>query len=374
MYDNLTSLFSHGFFNITLCSHLLEDVNLSPGPYGSGFAGTRALSAMGFAFNVSALNNAPFDFRFSFYRPSQATFAGFSAVGASMIDPGASPYYTLTITDFESTCGGVTRSAWFAFPTPVSMPAGDSFLWLDAAIVEPGTPGTAPLTGTNLFQLNKTTNAVSFIFGSTSNAIGPAFTGSQTAGALGAASNPAAVGYTSAMYGRDVNFDGVFTGSLTASTSGTNELRYSVSNSGSNGRTNALALAFSGIAMPPPAPIAASINGASGFLADGSSIISGNLTTSEKAKWYKFNTKYDINYAQTTFLDIDTEGSAVPMAFALYAPDSSVLAIASGRGDGPDPNRPSDSDNQQMSFGVARRPGVGSGEPYSGQEGDLADC
>ncbi|MBX3389012.1 MAG: hypothetical protein KF691_06105 [Phycisphaeraceae bacterium] len=371
VYDNLTSLFSHSFFNATLCSHLLEDVNFTPGPYGSSFVGDRALTAMGFAFNVSGASTAPFDFRFSFYRPSQVTFAGFGGAGTSMIDPGAVPYHTITITEFETVCGGITQSTWLVFPSAVSVPAGDSSLWLDAAIVEPGTPGSSPLTSTNLFQLNKTTAAVSFVLGSASNAMGPAFTGSQTAAALSAASNPANIGYTSAMYGRDGNFDAIFTGSLTVSNTGSSELRYSVSNSGSSGRTNALSLAFTGIASPPPAVPATSINGPNGFLPDGVSSVSGSLTSSEKYKWYKFNTKNQISYAEATFLDVDTEGSQTPTAFALYSADSTLFELSMGRGDGPDSNRPSELDNQQMSFGVARRPGVGSGVQYAGQEGNL---
>lgn len=373
VYDNSSTAFTHNGFSVSQCSHILEDISFTPGPYGSQFSGTRTLAGLDCGYGVTG-SSATFDLRFSFYRPSDVSFTGFSGPGTSMIAPGASPYYVFTIADAAGgMCPGfTTRLGYVLFPSLADMPAGDTGLMLDAAIVEPGTPGTAPLTSTNLFQANKTVTNVYFMFGSASGLLGPGFSGPQTPEALASAANPAAIGYTSALYGRDVNFDGIFTGSATASTSGTNELRYFGALQAGMTQTVGLVFGLVGVfPSPPPAFSATIINGPNGFLADGNSSVTGNLTTSEKSKWFKFNTKYDISYAQTTFMDIDTEGSAAPVEFALYTPDSHVFQISSGRGEGPDPFRPSNLDNQQMSFGVARRPGVGAGEQYSGQEGDL---
>ncbi|MBX3381153.1 MAG: hypothetical protein KF805_13750 [Phycisphaeraceae bacterium] len=372
VYDNVSSIFTSNNLSIGQCSHLLEDISFNPGPYGNSFSGTRTLTGMDCVYGVTG-SAANFDLRFSFYRPSDVAFTGFSGPGTSMIAPGAIPYYVFTVSNLGPSCPGfTTRFGYIPFSSPFEVPTGDTGLMLDAAILEPGTPGTAPLTSTNLFQLNKTSTRVYFVFGSASGAVGPSFTGPQTAESLMPASNPARVGYTSALYGRDVNFDAVFTGSATASTSGTNELRYSggAIQAGTQ-RMLGLAVGLVGAIPSPPAVAATSLNSGSGFLADGVSGVSGSLTTADKFKWYKFNTKFDIDYAQTTFMDIDTEGSQVPTAFALYTPDSNIFNISEGRGDGPDSSRPSDLDNHQMSFGVARRPGVGAGQQYSGQQGNL---
>ncbi|MBL8885415.1 MAG: hypothetical protein JNK16_02045 [Phycisphaerales bacterium] len=371
VYDNSSLVFAHNNLSIGLCSHILEDISFNPGPYGSSYVGTRTLTYFSYALGVSG-SSAVFDLRFSFYRPSDAVFTGFSGPGTSMINPNATPYYVLTIQRNEP-CPGFTSSSGFVLlPTPALVPSGESGLWLDAAMVEPGTPSSAPLSATNLFQANKTTTRAYFIFGSNSQVAGPSFTGPQTPAALAAAANPASIGYSTVMYGRDINFDGIFTGQATATTSGSNELRYATSG-GLSGQSAGYGLicAFAGQVPSPSAPPATSLNGGNGFLADGQTPISDTLTTASKFKWYRFNTANDINYAQTTFLDIDTEGSAVPTSFALYSPDSTIYDVSSGRGDGPDNARPSDLDNQQLSFGVARRPGVGSGEQYAGQEGNL---
>lgn len=372
VYDNLASVLPFNTLTVGLCSHLLEDISFNPGPYGNSYTGTRTLTAFGYAIGVTG-STASFDLRFSFYSKNDVSFTGFSGVGTSMINPNAVPYYTVTVQKGTEICPGFsTRTGFMLLPSPAQMPAGETGLWLDAAIVEPGTPGSAPLTSTNLFQENKTFNRVYFQLGSSSHAIGPGFSGPQTPAALAAASNPASVGSTSAMYGRDINFDAIFTGQATATTSGTSELRYAMSTpQAGQSTTYGLIFGLAGEVPSPPPPVPTNINGGNGFLQDGQSQISGVLTTANKFKWYKFNTANEISYAQTTFLDIDTEGSAVPTAMALYTPDSNIFDISEGRGDGPEPLRPSDLDNHQMSYGVARRPGVGSGEQYEGQEGVL---
>ncbi|MFO0859724.1 MAG: hypothetical protein U0570_04145 [Phycisphaerales bacterium] len=375
VYDCVSGSFVHNSFSLGNCSHILEDINLNPGPYGTSHVGARTITGMNYTYGLTG-SAATWDMRFSFYRPTDATFAGFTGTGTSMIDPSATPYYTLTVTGFDTNiCPGfVTRSGYFLLPSAVEMPTGDSSLWLDAAFVEPGTPGTAPLTSTNLFQTNITTTRTYFFFGNNTGALlGGTFAANTpyTVAQLDSAGNPASPGKSNPAYGRDINFSGTFSGQSQASTAGaTNELRYI--NAVQAGTTQSVSYAFGlvGSADSPAAPSATSLN-VGGFLPDGIVNASGNLTTANRFKWYKFNTKNEISYAQTTFLDIDTEGSAVPMSFAIYTPDSQIWDVAEGRGDGPEAVRPSDLDNFQISYGVARRPGVGTGEQYSGQEGVL---
>ncbi|MBX3387976.1 MAG: hypothetical protein KF691_00830 [Phycisphaeraceae bacterium] len=375
VFNGSTTSFTHNGFSLGNCSHILEDINLTPGPYGSSFGGTRTITGMEYSYGLTG-SAATWDMRFSFYRPSDATMAGFSGDGTSMINPAATPYYTLTVTGFDTNiCPGfTTRTGYFLLPSEVEMPAGDSFLWLDAAFVEPGTPGTAPLTSTNLFQTNIATTRTYFFYGNNTGALlGATFAAgtSYTTAQLNTAGSSASPGYGSPQYGRDINFSATFTGQSWASTAGlTNELRYINALQAGTTQTVSYVFGLLGSVDSPPAPSATSLNSGS-FLPDGIVNVNNSLSTATKFRWYKFNTQNDISYAQTTFMDIDTEGSAVPTSFAVYTPDSQVFDISEGRGDGPDPDRPSQLDNQVISYGVARRPGVGNGQQYSGQEGEL---
>ncbi|MBX3387973.1 MAG: hypothetical protein KF691_00815 [Phycisphaeraceae bacterium] len=374
VYDGASTSFTRNRFSLGNCSHILEDISLANGPYQPGYSGTRTLTGFQYSYGLTG-SAAAWDMRFSFYRPSDASFAGFGGTGTSMVNTSATPYYTLTITGFDTNiCPGFTRrSGFISLPSNVDMPTGDSSLWLDAAFLEPGTPGTAPLTSTNLFQTNIATTRTYFLVGNNTGALlGASFVAGTpyTVAQLDSGGNPASPGKNNPAYGRDINFDGICAGQSQASTAGTtNELRYI--NSVQSGTTQTVAYVFGlvGSADSPPAPTAESLNTGS-YLPDGIVSKSGNLTTANKFKWYKFNTQNDISYAQTTFMDIDTEGSAVPISFAIYNDQSLVFNVSEGRGDGPDP-RPSSNDGQVLSYGVARRPGVGSGEQYSGQEGTL---
>ncbi|MBX3380007.1 MAG: hypothetical protein KF805_07915 [Phycisphaeraceae bacterium] len=376
VYNGSSTSFTHNRFSLGTCSHILEDINLEPGPYGASFVGTRTLTGMEYSYGLTG-SAATWDMRFSFYRQSDANFAGFGGNGTSMVNPAATPYYVLTITGFDTNiCPGFTRrSGFFTLPSTVDMPAGDSSLWLDAAFVEPGTPGTAPLTNTNLFQTNIAVTRTYFLVGNNTGALlGAQYVAgtSYTVAQLDAAGNPASPGKSNPAYGRDLNFDGVCSGQSWANTAGTtNELRYI--NSLQSGTTQTVAYVFGlvGSADSPPAPAATSLNSGNGFLSDGIVQVGGTLTTGAPMKWYKFNTKFEISYAETTFLDIDTEGSDVPTAFAIFDTNSLVFNVSEGRGSGPEPVRPSALDNQVISYGVARRPGVGDGLQYAGQEGIL---
>jgi hypothetical protein len=379
VYDTLTNNFAFQGFALGVCSHLVEDVSFAGGPYGPAYTGTRTLTQFAYSYGLTG-GTASWDHRWSMYRPSDFSFAGFSGDGSGMVDPNATPYYVLTITGFDTNiCPGfATTSGNTVFPTPVTIPTGDSGLILDQAFVEPGTPSTAPLTSTNLFQTNITSTRVYFFTGTNTNAnnidtnLGtPAIdppVGPQTEAFLAAAGNAASPGYTHLQYGRDSNFSATYLGqSLVNSAFGAgNERRYI-----SSTRTQALVLRLVG-AIEAPSPVAAESLNVAGSLPDGTNTIAGTLTPANPFKWYKFNIPTDINYANVKFLDIDTENSDAPVAFAIYTPDSAVFDFGESRGSGPDtPPSENDANAFQISYGVARRPGFNNGEQYSGQEGNL---
>ncbi|MBY0112351.1 MAG: hypothetical protein K2Y21_05985 [Phycisphaerales bacterium] len=386
VYDMMTNTFANQGFFLGNCSHLMEDISFGNGLYGPSYTGTRVLRGVQYSYDLRG-GTASWDHRLAFYLPADVNFAGFSGDNSGMINPNATPYYTLTITGFDTNiCPGFsTTSALVTLPSEVTLPANTLGLVLDQAFVEPGTPGTAPLTSTNLFQTNLTTSRVNFIIGTSSNAnfldanpgapgIQPV-TGPQTEAFLSAPEiNPASVGYTHPQYARDRNFSATYTGqSLVNSGAGApfpnqNERQYIA-----NAKSQALVFRLWGGVESPAAPAAQSLNGGGGVLPDGISQIAGTLTPSSPFKWYKFNVATDINYANVKFLDIDTEGSSAPVSFAIFASDSSVYDEAESRGSGPDTPPSQDGNNAfQISYGVARRPGFGNGEQYSGQEGVLA--
>ncbi|HEX8875640.1 MAG TPA: hypothetical protein VF777_02765, partial [Phycisphaerales bacterium] len=387
IYDNTTNTLNSANVaqgtTLATCSYILEDISFAGGPYQPSFTGDRVLTGTTYHYFLGA-GTASWDIRHSYYRPSDVNFAGFGGDGNGMIDPNATPYYTLTVTGFDTNLcpnfGGVSN--FFALPSEVDVPAGDTGLVLAAAYVEPGTPGTAPITSTNLLQVNQTTSRVSLYFGTNTLATNidtnpgtagiqpPA--GAQTEAFLAAAGSPASPGYTHIQYGRDTTFSGTFLGqSLVNSGVGTapniNERRYL-----STQRSLGFVVGFAG-AVEAPAPIPAqSINDGGGFLPDGTSSLTGTLTPANPFKWYKFNIKNDVNYANVSFLDIDSEGSDAPVSFAIYTPNSAVFDFGESRGSGPDTPPSNDENNAfQISYGVARRPGVNNGVQYSGQEGVL---
>ena len=386
IYNGSSNSFAFTGFSLGVCSHILEDISFAGGPYGPAYVGTRTITGMEYSYGLTG-GTAEWDMRFSFYRPSEYNFAGFSGDGSSMIDPSATPYYTLTVTGFDTNiCPGfTTRTGFFLLPSSVDMPAGDSALALQVAFTEPGVDGTSPLTSTNLFQTNITTTRTYFFVGTNTNAkfldanigtpaldppAGPLSEAALTALQQGGQS-PASPGYTHPQYGRDRNFSATFLGqSLVQSAAGTgpnfNERAYI-----SNQTQTAYVFGLIG-AVEAPAPIPAESLNVAGSLPDGTNQITGTLTPGSPFKWYKFNVNSDIDYTNVKFLDIDTEGSDAPVAFALYTPDSAVFDFGESRGSGPDaPPSAAENNAFQISYGVARRPGIGNGEQYSGQEGVL---
>ncbi|MFN9975244.1 MAG: hypothetical protein ACK58T_35675, partial [Phycisphaerae bacterium] len=197
VYDCITNTFNYPGATLARCSHIAEDIAFSNGPFGPEFTGARVVSGLNYAWGLQG-STAKWDVRFSFYRPVDFNFAGFAAPGGSMLNAGAAPLYTLTITGFDTNIfpGFVTRSGYFSLPTSFTLPFGDNGVIVDAAFVEPGTPGTAPLTSSNLLQANKTDTRVVWFFGTNTGLQLGALTTPQTFEQLAPIGNAATPGTT----------------------------------------------------------------------------------------------------------------------------------------------------------------------------------
>lgn len=371
VYDTATNAFASPISSVAI-SHVLEDLSFANGPYAPTYLGPRLLSGMQYAFGINQAS--AFNLRFSFYRTNQIALAGFSAPGASVLQPAAQPFYTLTVTGFDTTLapGFLTRSGFFNLPAPVALSAGDTSLYVQAAVVQPGTPGTAPLTSANLLPNGR----VSWAFGTnTTQALGTQFTGAVTETSLGFAGNPANPGATHPQYMCDLNADGVFVGQSLVHPSGvSNERRYLNTNVGTvPGQARGYVFGLVGQVVNTPLISAININSSSGFLPDGTVSASNTITAAIPFVSYTFNLKNPINLSQLTFFDIDSEGSSAPMAIALYRADSTLVATGQSRGSGPDaPPSAQNRNAYQLSFGTPRRSGTDNGAAFEGQEGSLA--
>ena len=370
VYDCITNTFNYAGATLSRCSHIAEDITFSDGPFGPSFTGARVITGLNYAWGLQG-GAAKWDVRFSFFRPVDFNFAGFSAPGAGMLSPLAVPMYTLSITGFDTNIfpGFVTRSGFFALPSSFTLPTGDNGLIVDAAFVEPGTPGTAPLTTNNLFQANKTDTRVVWFFGTNTGLQLGALTGPKTFQELAPIGNAATPGTTHPQYARDVDFSGTFQGqSLVYPVGSPEERRYQ----NSTPLTLGFAFGLLGETDAPATVPAVELNANNGFLADSITQVNNSLTPLQPYRVYRFVTRFPANYANVTYLDIDTEASSQPITFALYKPNSSVYQVAESRGSGPDvPPSTGNLNAFQMSFGVGRRVGPANAAQYAGQEGDL---
>ncbi|MBY0112352.1 MAG: hypothetical protein K2Y21_05990 [Phycisphaerales bacterium] len=370
VYDCITNAFNYPGATLARCSHIAEDIAFTNGPFGPEFTGARVITGLNYAWGLQG-GPAKWDVRFSFYRAADFNFAGFSGLGTGMLNTAALPLYTLTITGFDTNIfpGFVTRSGFFALPTSFTLPFGDTGVIVDAAFLEPGTSPTAPVTGSNLLQINKTDTRVVWFFGTNTGLQLGALTGPKTFAELAPIGNAASPGSTHPQYARDVDFSGTFGGqSLVYPINSPEERRYQ----NSTNLTLGFAFGLTGETDAPAVVPAVDLDSQNGFLADSITQVNNSLTSLQPYRVYKFVTRFPADYANITYLDIDTEGSSRPITFALYKPNSSVYQVAESRGSGPDlPPSSGNLNAFQMSFGVGRRTGPGNAAQYGGQEGDL---
>ncbi len=350
VYDCAAYQTASGYMQLANTSHILEDISFSGGPYGPAYAGERDISSFRFAYKVPT-QSGTWDTRFTFYSPSDATFSGFSGPGTAMINPNAVPIAVVQVTGFTpgTACPGVLTFRTIELQNHIDLPSGVSGVWVDAAFLVPGTPVSAPLTSANLLQTSAQANSlVQFAFGT------------NTQGA-----NPAGLGFTASAIGADINFDGIFTGQVLINTDEVQLVGTALSPLG-------FVFALNGQLPAPPPPNAVDIDAVMADRTTGVASYQGVLTPASPVRWYRFTAANGFSFASNTFLDIDTEGSASPSAFAVYDGTSAPVILGVPRGDGPFLPKPSPGNNYQVSFGVPGRPAVGNGEACWGQEGDLA--
>lgn len=332
-FDNAFS-----FTGVTLTTtHILDDLGFGAGPYGPSFGEPRELSGLTFAYTVSG-GIPTADFRVSLYRPLDLNWAGFAAPGSPLLNPTAQPYYVLTLSPFDSnTCPGFTSFGPITFfPTPLSIPSGDDGVVIDIAAVKAGTPASAPLNSTTLAGSTGTSH-VGFFF---------------------APSSKLSVGTSSQYIGRDNNYDGVFAASERST------------NGGISGPAQAVVMLYGNVNAPTP-PASTDLSAAIQSTI-GNASYTGTLTPASPVAWYKLSLPAGVSFNANTYLDIDTEGSASPVGMTLYSINSTPFAYGISRGSGPDtPPSFAGLNAFQMSFGLPARPGIGNGDRYSGQEGDL---
>ncbi|HEX8875304.1 MAG TPA: hypothetical protein VF777_01045 [Phycisphaerales bacterium] len=370
VYDCITNTFNYQGATLSRCSHIAEDIAFNNGPFGPQFTGARVITGMNYAWGLQG-GTAKWDVRFSFYRPADFNFAGFTGLGTGMLNPAALPLYTLTITGFDTNIfpGFVTRSGFFSLPTPFTLPFGDTGLIVDAAFLEPGTPGSAPLTSNNLLKINQTDTRVVWYFGTNTGLQLGALTGPKTFEQLAPIGNAASPGTTHPQYARDVDFTGTFLGQSLVYPVGTpQERRYQ----NSTPLTMGFAFGLLGATDAPATVPAVDLIASGAPLPDSIVQVSNSLTSVQPYRVYRFQIANPADYANGTYLDLDTENSAQPITFAIYRSNSSVFQVAESRGSGPDtPPSLNNRNAFQMSFGVGRRIGPANAAQYAGQEGDL---
>lgn len=120
---------------------------------------------------------------------------------------------------------------------------------------------------------------------------------------------------------------------------------------------------------PPVAPSAIDL----GSLASGRTTASGSVDASNRVRWYKFTTVADATAAMSTYLDVDTEGSAFlptnDTEIALYTSTGVLVGTDDDDGSGL---------LSQLTYGAGTRPaapptGGGTlGSVYDGRDGALA--
>ncbi|MCC6676063.1 MAG: hypothetical protein IT436_02860 [Phycisphaerales bacterium] len=114
---------------------------------------------------------------------------------------------------------------------------------------------------------------------------------------------------------------------------------------------------------PPAAPGALDL----GTLSSGLTTAAGTLSSTNRVQWYKFTTAGDASAGLGTFLDVDTEGTALTPSndteIGLFDSFGTLVGTDDDDGSGL---------LSQLTFGAGTRPAVGTGMAYNGRDGTLA--
>ncbi len=330
VYDNLSQTFGQTptrWGSVANWKHLLEDVSFVPGPWANSPA--RVIDQISWGIRRAAGGPYACDVNFKFWDKDDVNFAGFTAPGAVMINPGATPIADITIalTNQGTPTGGATGNQFTTTLTStISIP--DDGFWLQASIYEPGT--TTYLTTDN-FRWVVATNSD-----------------------LAAPANPATIGSTTLDMGFDADNNGTFTGAPAAGAT----IERRIYNLGTPTRSAGYMFRVRGDIPPPPPP---SPRTNAGCIADSGYTNSGSVAGAGVA-WYEVCLVSGAEDGLLQFFDADTEGSAADVSLAIFNSEGQIVAFDADSGS---------ATNAQLSFGVGRRAAVGDGLQYDGRHGQL---
>ncbi|HYE61048.1 MAG TPA: hypothetical protein VD997_03545 [Phycisphaerales bacterium] len=309
--------------------HAIEDISFTPGPWAVGANHT----ITSFKITIkNELNNPPAagtdpTIRIRFIDRANLNFFGQAGEGTDMMVANAPVVATLNLglPDVFPNNGNF-QGFVYNLGTPLTIPHGDYVL--DMAIID-FTTGNFLTTDSYRFTL----------------------TSQSRQGQVGTTpGNPASPGFTAENAGNDKGYDGIFTGG--AINGATNDhIRLGFNYLGSY-RNVGLDFAIIGD-IPATQPACNPVT-----LGADNTFASVAVNATAAPVWRCVTLTSDATDANLKYLDIDTEGSTINTAIAIFDSEGNVIAQNDDSGSGT---------NAQLSFGMGRRAAVGDGEQYDGR-------
>ena len=346
VYDNTSNVFGNGTGGqyIGQCNQVMEDVSFVGGPWALPYAGSRVITGVTFGTAVLTTATTANDRLFIvFWNPADVNYTGFTGNATNMMHAGATPLgfmiadpginppnfiYQFTLTGLNITVPAAANGVYVQVG------------WLKASA---GTPTLWNNLNGKLDEACPSSSTRGLAVGSNSLA--------------GAGGNAATVGSTLPDFGRDLLATaccanaGQFIGRALTDGNACNE------HVGVNATPQlGVQIRLQGDISAPPPP-ATDLGALSDTQPATNSTVNASAT-----KWYSFTLNGDATDNSLQFFDMDTEGSAADVAFALYDSSGTLLDSDDDSGSGT---------NAQMSFGVGRRAAPGDVLEYDGRNGQL---
>lgn len=304
---------------VFLAPHTLDDCRFTPGPWATTTTTPRVARFLTVGVGNSQTTNANFDLNIKVW--DNATFtANPMLVGTPLVNINA------PIRNLAGGAQGALYTLRFtlaaqAFTVP------DTDCYVEISAYAPGTTTLLPNTAGSRFVL----------WGVNANAVNP--------------------GSTTSSLGFDRNNNNIFEGGPINVVSN-DHFSFTFGAGQCNGQTAAYMLTIEGDIPATPPTVFTQLN----QLADGVTDRNAETLTAGQVKWYRFTIADDVTDALRTFLDIDSEGSAMNVDMALYNNAGDIIRIDTNDGSG---------ENAQLTFGIGRRQKVGDGRQYDGRDGEL---
>ncbi len=311
--------------------HDLEDISYTPGPWQSAPA-PFTVSKFAFSLRRVAAVGAPATafLQYRWWNAADVNWNGFGGAGTSVFNPTAVPVQTLNIT-LPVVTNDLINGFELNLATPFTLPATATFV--EARLLTNTTdPGTD--LGVDAWRLVL------------SNASGAAVPG-----------NPGTIGSTTPDFGLYQSATGP-TGMIGGAANAAPPNRHR-SGLAINFPPNAyvtMDFAMGGDIPAQQPPCQSFVMGADNAFASDTTAY-----TATGSKWYCVTLAHDATDENLRYLDLDTEGSAVDAAIAVYRNDGTLVASDDGAGSGT---------NAMLSFGIGRRDRVGDGRQYDGRNWD----